>query len=70
MSGQEIPLKVSGSTNLPFRKKKPIKLEISTFSLQTNSPNFTLFYFILFIYLFISLGMRGVGGGAGFGGVE
>ena len=50
MSGQEIPLKVSGSTNLPFRKKKPIKLEISTL---TNSPNFTLLYFILFIYLFI-----------------
>ena len=67
MSGQEIPLKVSGSTNLPFRKKKPIKLEISTL---TNSPNFTLFYFILFIYLFISLGMRGVGRGAGFGEVE
>ena len=61
MSGQEIPLKVSGSTNLPFRKKKPIKLEISTFSLQTNSPNFTLFYFILFIYFSWDEGSGGWG---------
>ena len=32
VSGQETPDKVSGSTNLPFRKKKPIKLKILTFS--------------------------------------
>ena len=62
MSGQEIPLKVSGSTNLPFRKKKPIKLEISTFSLQRNSPNFTLFYLIyLFIYFSWDEGSGGWG---------
>ena len=32
VSWQETPAKVSGSTNLPFTKKKPIKLEILTFS--------------------------------------
>ena len=32
VAGQETPLKVSGSTNLPFTKKEPMKLEILSFS--------------------------------------